>query len=275
MTPYSPISPDIDDLWEHRGALTRADRDARAVVVAAVDLLDSGDARVAVVDEQSDEVVVDERARRAILLSFQVMEMTEGTAGFRRRGWIPLKERLDGVRIVPGAIAVWGSYLAPGVMLLPSFVSIGSYVGSRSLVDTWATVGSGAQVGRDVHVAGGVGIGGIVEPPSAFPVVIEDDVFIGSRSVIVEGARVRRGAKLGAGVILTRSTHVFDAETGDELPRGEAPAWSVCVSSTKMKKFPGGEFGMPCLLVLRHLPEGSIHDKSALNEIIRDYGVAR
>ncbi|MFC4608224.1 2,3,4,5-tetrahydropyridine-2,6-dicarboxylate N-succinyltransferase [Streptomyces maoxianensis] len=271
----SPISADIDALWEYRATLNPADQDARATVVEAVNLLDNGTARVALVDPDTDEVVVDERAKRAILLSFKVLEMTESTVGgFHHHDRMPLKEHFDGVRVVPGAIARWGSYLAPGVVLMPSFVNIGGYVDTGSMVDTWATVGSAAQIGRNVHLAGGSGIGGVLEPPNAAPVVIEDDAFIGSRSMVVESARVRRGAKLGAGVILTKSTRVFDAETGDELPRGEAPAWSVCVSSTRVKKFPGGEFGMPCLLVLKRLPEGSDHDKLALNDILRDHGIA-
>ncbi|PKW00239.1 2,3,4,5-tetrahydropyridine-2,6-dicarboxylate N-succinyltransferase [Amycolatopsis echigonensis] len=271
----SPISPVIDELWERRTELSPRDQEARHHVVEAVDLLDTGTARAAHVDANSDEVVVDERAKRAVLLSFKVLEMTESQVGeFRYHDRSPLKKRLDGVRLVPGAIARWGSYLAPGTVLMPSFVNIGGYVDTGSMVDTWATVGSAAQIGRNVHLAGGAGIGGVLEPPNAVPVVVEDDAFIGSRAMVVEGARVRRGAKLGAGVILTKSTRVFDAETGDELARGEAPAWSVCVGSTRVKKFPGGEFGLPCLLVLKRLPEGSGHDKLALNEILRDHGIA-
>ena len=130
-----------------------------------------------------------------------------------------------------------------------------------------------AQVGKNVHLSGGAGIGGVLEPPNAVPVVVEDDAFVGSRCMVVGGARVRRGATLGAGAILTPTTHVIDVETGDELPQGEAPAWSVCVSGTRARKFPGGEFGMPCLLVLKRLPEGSRHDKATLNAILRDHGV--
>jgi len=156
---------------------------------------------------------------------------------------------------------------------MPSFVNIGAYVGSGTMVDTWATVGSCAQIGRNVHLAGGVGIGGVLEPPEAVPVVVEDEAFIGSRCMVVGGARVRRGATLGAGAILTKTTHVIDVETGDELPRGEAPAWSVCVGGTRPRAFAGGQFGMPCLLVLKRLPEGSRHDKSELNAILRDHGV--
>jgi Tetrahydrodipicolinate N-succinyltransferase len=141
-------------------------------------------------------------------------------------------------------------------------------------VDTWATVGSCAQVGQRVHLSGGVGIGGVLEPPQAAPVLVEDDAFVGSRCMVVEGARIRRGAKLGAGTILTASTRVFDADSGDELPRGEVPARAVAVGSTRVKAFPGGDFGLPCVLVLRTLAEDEIHDKLALNEVLREHGVA-
>jgi 2,3,4,5-tetrahydropyridine-2-carboxylate N-succinyltransferase len=142
------------------------------------------------------------------------------------------------------------------------------------MVDTWATVGSAAQIGKNVHLSGGVGIGGVLEPPNAVPVIVEDEAMVGSRCMVVGGARVRRGATLGAGAILTPTTHVIDVETGEELARGEAPAWSVCVGGTRPRKFAGGEFGMPCLLVLKRLPEGSRHDKSELNAILRDHGIA-
>jgi 2,3,4,5-tetrahydropyridine-2-carboxylate N-succinyltransferase len=142
------------------------------------------------------------------------------------------------------------------------------------MVDTWATVGSCAQVGERVHLSGGVGLGGVLEPPQAAPVIVEDDAFIGSRCMVVEGARVRRGAKLGAGAILTSSTRVFDANSGEELPRGEVPERAVAVGSTRVRSFPGGDFGMPCLLVLRTLAEGEIHDKLALNDVLREHGVA-
>jgi 2,3,4,5-tetrahydropyridine-2-carboxylate N-succinyltransferase len=271
----SPIDATIDELWERRDALSPADEDARKIVVAAVDMLDAGEARVASVDPATDAVVVDERAKRAILLSFKVLAMGESSAGdFHYHDRMPLKTRFDGVRVVPGAIARWGSYLAPSVVLMPSYTNIGGYVGAGSMVDTWATVGSCAQVGERVHLSGGVGLGGVLEPPNAVPVVVEDDAFIGSRSMVVEGARVRRGAKLGAGAILTSSTRVFDAASGDELPRGEVPERAVVVGSSKVKKFPGGEFAMPCLLVLRTLAEGEVHDKLALNDVLREHGVA-
>jgi 2,3,4,5-tetrahydropyridine-2,6-dicarboxylate N-succinyltransferase len=271
----SPLSAEIDALWERRAELNPNDAQARALVVAAVDQLDVGKARVAWVDPATATVIVDERAKRAILLSFKVLPLERSAAGaFQYHDRMPLKTTFEGVRVVPGAIVRWGAFVAPGAVLLPSFVNIGGYVDEGSMVDTWATVGSCAQVGKRVHLSGGVGLGGVLEPPNAVPVVVEDDAFIGSRSMIVDGARVRRGAKLGAGCILTATTHVFDAQTGEELPRGEAPAWSVCVGSTRVKSFPGGDFGMPCLLVLRRLAEGESHDKLILNEELRAHGVA-
>jgi 2,3,4,5-tetrahydropyridine-2-carboxylate N-succinyltransferase len=271
----SKLDPCLDELWERRAEVSSADTGARAAVTAAVDALDMGEARVAWPDPATGEIVVDERAKRAILLAFRLLPMERSQAGdFQYHDRVPLKTRLDGVRVVPGAIARWGCYLAPGVVLMPSFVNVGAYVDAGTMVDTWATVGSCAQIGRNVHLSGGAGIGGVLEPPNAVPVVVEDDAFIGSRSMVVDGARVRTGAKLGAGTILTATTHVIDVSTGEELPRGQAPAWSVCVSGTRVRGFPGGDFGMPCVLVLRRLAEGTEHDRLALNEILRDHGVS-
>jgi 2,3,4,5-tetrahydropyridine-2-carboxylate N-succinyltransferase len=274
-SPASPLSPQIDELWDARTGLGPDDTAARDVVIGAIDALDQGAARVAWPDPRTGEILVDERAKRAILLGFRLLPMAESQAGdFHYRDRVPLKTRLEGVRVVPGAIARWGAYLAPGVVLMPSFVNIGGYVDEGTMVDTWATVGSCAQIGKNVHLSGGVGIGGVLEPPNAVPVVVEDDAFVGSRSMVVEGARVRRGAKLGSGTILTKSTVVIDVQTGEELPRGEAPEWSVCVSGTRSRSFPAGDFGLPCVLVLKRLPEGSVHDKLALNDILRDHGVS-
>jgi 2,3,4,5-tetrahydropyridine-2-carboxylate N-succinyltransferase len=157
---------------------------------------------------------------------------------------------------------------------MPSYVNIGARVGERSMVDTWATVGSCAQVGADVHLAGGVGIGGVLEPPNAVPVIIEDEAFIGSRCMVVEGARVGKGAVLGAGTILNPSIPVIDADSGEEISRGHVPAWSVAVGASRRKEFPGGEFFLPCVLVLKHLTEGERHDKAQLNAVLRDHGIA-
>jgi 2,3,4,5-tetrahydropyridine-2,6-dicarboxylate N-succinyltransferase len=269
-----PLPATIDELWADRAALTPMDTAARAVIVAAVDRIDAGEIRVAWPAAGNDQIVVDERAKRAILLAFRVLPMAQTQVGdFRYHDRVPLTSHLDGVRVVAGAIVRWGAYVAPGAVLMPSFVNIGAYVDSGTMVDTWATVGSCAQIGKNVHLSGGVGIGGVLEPPSAVPVVIEDEVMIGSRAMVVGGARVRTGAVLGAGTILTATTHVIDVQTGDELPRGEVPAWSVCVGGTRSRSFAGGEFGMPCVLVLRRLAEGDRIDKAALNDVLRDHGI--
>jgi 2,3,4,5-tetrahydropyridine-2,6-dicarboxylate N-succinyltransferase len=274
VQPASPLPPVIDELWERRADLTPSDTEARAQVVAAVDMIDAGEARVARPDPVTDQIVVDQRAKCAILLAFRLMPMVESEVGdFRFHDRVPLTKHLDGVRSVAGSIVRWGAYVAPGTVLMPSFVNIGAYVDTGTMVDTWATVGSGAQVGKNVHLAGGVGIGGVLEPPGAVPVVVEDDAFVGSRCMVVGGARVRTGAVLGAGIILTATTHVIDVQTGEELPRGEVPAWSVSVGGTRMRKFDGGEFGMPCVLVIKRLDAGDRHDKAALNDILRDHGV--
>jgi 2,3,4,5-tetrahydropyridine-2-carboxylate N-succinyltransferase len=270
----SPISGTIDELWERRAELSPDDTDARAAIVAAVDQLDSGEARVALVDPATDEVVVDERAKRAILLSFKVLGMARSQVGdFQYHDRIPLKTRLDGVRVVPGAIARWGAHLAPGVVLMPSFTNIGAHVDSGTMVDTWATVGSCAQIGRNVHLSGGVGIGGVLEPPNAVPVVIGDEAMIGSRSMIVDGARVGTGAVLASGTNLTASMPVIDVETGEEISRGRIPDWCVAVGGTRFKEFKGGTFGLPAVLILKRLEEGQRHNKTALNEILRDHGI--
>jgi 2,3,4,5-tetrahydropyridine-2-carboxylate N-succinyltransferase len=271
----SPLPAEIDELWDRRAELTPADSAAREVIVAAVDQIDAGQVRVAWPDPQTDNVVVDERAKRAILLAFRVLPMEQSQLGdFRYHDRVPLTTRLDGVRVVAGAIVRWGAYVAPGAVLMPSFVNIGARVDSGTMVDTWATVGSCAQIGKNVHLSGGVGIGGVLEPPNAVPVVIGDEVMIGSRSMVVDGARVRTGAVLGSGTILTASTHVIDVQSGQELPRGEVPAWSVCVGGTRTRKFAGGEFGLPCVLVLKRLAEGERHEKTSLNEVLRDHGIS-
>lgn len=270
----SPISTAVDELWERRADLGPDDTEARAAIVAAVDQIDAGEARVAFVDPATDEVVVDERAKRAILLSFKVLGMVRSQVGdFQYHDRIPLKSRLDGVRVVPGAIARWGSYLAPGVVLMPSFTNIGAYVDSGTMVDTWATVGSCAQVGKNVHLSGGVGIGGVLEPPNAKPVVIGDEAMIGSRSMIVEGARVGTGAVVGSGTNLSASMPVIDVETGEEIGRGRIPDWCVAVGGTRIKEFKGGSFGMPAVLILKRLEPGQRHNKAELNDILRDHGI--
>jgi 2,3,4,5-tetrahydropyridine-2-carboxylate N-succinyltransferase len=195
---------------------------------------------------------------------FEYLDKLELKSDYERRG----------VRVVPGALARRGSYLSPGVILMPSFVNIGAWVGPGSMVDTWATVGSCAQIGANVHLAGGVGIGGVLEPANAVPVVIEDGAFIGSRCMIVDGARVGKGSVLGAGTILNPSIPVIDAETGEEVSRGYVPDYCVAVTASRRREYPGGEFFLPCVLIIKRMQEGESHDKVALNSLLRDHGVA-
>jgi 2,3,4,5-tetrahydropyridine-2-carboxylate N-succinyltransferase len=265
----------IEELWEGRDALDPADPEVVATVHEAIGLLDSGEARVAEV--AGDEVVVHEWLKHAVLLLFRVARMETTEVGpFEFADKLPLKHdyATAGVRVVPGASARWGSFLDRGVVMMPSYVNIGARVGARSMVDTWATVGSCAQIGADVHLSGGVGIGGVLEPPQAAPVVIEDEAFIGSRAMVTEGARVGRGAMLGAGVVLNPSIPVIDAATGDEVGRGVVPPWCLVINATRPRQFAGGTFGLPCALIIKRFAEGERHDKAALNAVLREHGVA-
>ena len=267
----------IEALWDRAPDLTPSDTEALAVVTEAIDLLDSGAARVAEVDPITDQVVVHQWLKHAILMLFRLRSMETIEAGpFEFADKLPLKRHFEaaGVRVVPGASARWGSYLAPGVICMPSYVNIGARVGAGTMVDTWATVGSCAQIGEQVHLSGGVGIGGVLEPAQAAPVIIEDEVMIGSRAMITQGARVGRGSVVGEGTILNPSIPVIDAETGQELSRGHVPAWSVAVQASRRREFPGGEFFLPCVLVIKRLTEGERHDKAQLNDILRQHGVS-
>jgi 2,3,4,5-tetrahydropyridine-2-carboxylate N-succinyltransferase len=270
------LAAQIEELWERRAELSPADGDATAIVREAIDLLDTGEARVAEWDA-GGEVVVHQWLKLAILLLFRVSAMETTELGpFEYADKIPLKHdyAAAGVRVVPGASARWGAHLEPGVILMPSYVNIGARVGAGTMVDTWATVGSCAQIGANVHLSGGVGIGGVLEPPQAAPVMVGDETMIGSRCMVVDGARVGTGAVLGAGVILSGSIPVIDAETGAELSRGVVPDWCVAVQATRPRPFPGGEFGLPCVLVIKRLPEGERHDKARLNDVLRDHGLS-
>jgi 2,3,4,5-tetrahydropyridine-2-carboxylate N-succinyltransferase len=229
------------------------------------------------VDPLTDEVVVHEWLKKSVLLFFTVRGMeTVENGPFEYADKLPLKHgfQVAGVRALPGASARWGSFLDRGVVLMPSYVNVGAWVGADSMVDTWATVGSCAQVGARVHLAGGVGIGGVLEPPNAVPVVVEDDAFVGSRSMVTGGARVGRGAVLGAGSFLDPSIPVVDAETGEEISRGVVPPWCVAIRASRRREYPGGEFFVPCVLVIKRLTEGERHDKAQLNEVLRDHGAS-
>ena len=271
------LASQIEELWARVGELSPADTDALAIVTQAIDLLDRGEARVAEWDPASDDVVVHSWLKTAILLLFRLRAMETAELGpFEFHDKLPLKTDYEaaGVRVVPGASARWGSFLDRGVILMPSYVNIGARVGADTMVDTWATVGSCAQIGARVHLAGGVGIGGVLEPPNAAPVMVGDDANIGSRCMVTQGARVGEGAVLAEGVILNPSIPVIDAESGDELGRGVVPPWSVAVGASRRREFPGGEFFLPCVLVIKHLTEGQRHDKAQLNQVLREHGVS-
>ena len=267
----------IEELWDRRDQISQAaDPAVTGAIAEAIDALDSGEARVAEVLDDGT-VRVNQWCKQAILLLFKTAKMSTIELGpFEYADKIPLKTgyAARGVRAVPGASARWGSFQGPGVVMMPSYTNIGAYVGANSMVDTWATVGSCAQIGANVHLSGGVGIGGVLEPPQAEPVIVEDDCLIGSRCIVAEGARVGRGTVLGAGAVLTGSIPVIDVETGEELARGQVPAWSVAVAGTRPRTFAGGTYGLPAVLVIRRLAEGERHDKSALNQILRDHGAA-
>src|SRR3954471_8112242 len=271
------LAKTITALWEGRDDLFAVlpEGDARAAVLQAVELLDTGEARVA--ELVGDEVVVHEWLKYAVLLLFRISHMETTELGpFEYADKIPLKRHFQrsGVRVVPGASARWGSYLAPGAVMMPSYVNIGARVGADTMVDTWATVGSCAQIGERVHLSGGVGIGGVLEPPQAAPVIVGNDVTIGSRCMVTQGARVGDGSVLGEGVILNPGIPVIDAETGEEVSRGVVPPWSIVVQAGRARSFPGGDFTLPCALIIRRLSEGERHDKSKLNDILRDHGAA-
>jgi len=178
-----------------------------------------------------------------------------------------------GIRVVPHAVARHGAYVAPGVVMMPSYVNIGAYVDSGTMVDTWATVGSCAQIGKNVHLSGGVGIGGVLEPVQAAPVIIEDGAFVGSRCIVVEGVHVGKEAVLGAGLTLTMSTKIIDANSGEELPKGYIPERSVVIPSSMKKEFPGGEYYVPIALIIGQR-KASTDQKTSLNDALRDFNVA-
>jgi 2,3,4,5-tetrahydropyridine-2-carboxylate N-succinyltransferase len=247
----------------------------RNAVLDTVAEVDAGRIRVA---SQAPEGawVVHAWVKRAILLYFAIRAMERIELGpFEFHDKIPLKRNLEaaGVRVVPPGVARYGAHLERGVVMMPSYVNIGAYVGSGTMVDTWATVGSCAQIGRDVHLSGGVGVGGVLEPPQAAPVIIEDGCFVGSRAIVVEGVHVEREAVLGANVVLTASTAILDV-TGSEVVehRGRVPARSVVIPGVRPKKFPAGEFGVPCALIIGQRSE-STDRKVSLNAALRDFGV--
>ena len=263
----------IENAWENRELLKQ--EETTNTIRKVIDLLDAGELRVAEPIEGGWQV--NEWVKKAVVLYFPIQKMETLEAGvFEYHDKMPLKTdyAAKGVRVVPGASARQGSYLSPGTILMPSYVNIGAYVDEGTMVDTWATVGSCAQIGKNVHLSGGVGIGGVLEPLQAAPVIIEDGAFLGSRCIVVEGVRVGKEAVLGANVVLTMSTKIIDV-TGD-VPvemKGEVPARSVVIPGSYTKKFAAGEYQVPCALIIGKRKE-STNKKTSLNDALREYDVA-
>ncbi len=264
--------PLIEQCWQDRRLLEQ--QAYIHAVESVLEALDKGLVRVAEPDGQ--EWKVNERAKKAVILYFLIRGMESSQAGpMEFHDKIPLKGNYKklGIRVVPHALARYGSYIAPGVILMPSYVNIGAYVDSGTMVDTWATVGSCAQIGKHVHLSGGVGIGGVLEPVQAAPVIIEDGAFIGSRCIIVEGARVQKEAVLGANVVVTGSTRIIDVSGPEAVEyRGLIPERSVVIPGSIPKSFPAGTYQVPCALIIGKR-KASTDLKTSLNEALRDFDI--
>lgn len=263
----------IEAAWDNRSLLnTDGTPDAIREVIR---LLDEGELRVA--EPEGEGWKVNEWVKKAVVLYFPIQQMeTMETGIFEFHDKIPLKRdyAAKGVRVVPHAIARYGSYVAKGVIMMPSYVNIGAYVDSGTMVDTWATVGSCAQIGKNVHLSGGVGIGGVLEPLQASPVIIEDNAFIGSRCIVVEGVRVCEEAVLGANVVLTASTKIIDVTGSEPVEmKGIVPPRSVVIPGSYTKEFAAGEFQVPCALIIGKRKE-STDKKTSLNDALREYDVS-
>jgi 2,3,4,5-tetrahydropyridine-2-carboxylate N-succinyltransferase len=267
------LQQNIENAWNDRSLLTNQVTIDR--IRSVIDLLDEGTIRVA--EPSGDGWQVNEWIKKAVVLYFPIQKMETLEAGiFEYHDKIPLKRNYKkrGIRVVPNAVARHGAYISSGVILMPSYVNIGAYVDEGTMVDTWATVGSCAQIGKNVHLSGGVGIGGVLEPLQAAPVIIEDGAFIGSRCIVVEGVHIEKEAVLGANVVLTMSTKIIDV-TGDKPVemKGRVPARSVVIPGSYTKKFPAGEFNVPCALIIGKRKE-STNKKTSLNDALREYDVA-
>lgn len=263
----------IENIWDNRDLLQN--EDSKTTIREVIRQLDLGELRVAEPTEKGWKV--NEWVKKAVVMYFPIQKMETIEVGpFEFHDKMPLKRNYaeKGVRVVPHAVAREGAFIASGVILMPSYVNIGAYVDSGTMVDTWATVGSCAQIGKNVHLSGGVGIGGVLEPLQAAPVIIEDDAFIGSRCIVVEGVRVGKEAVLGANVCLTMSTKIIDV-TGPEPieTKGYVPERSVVIPGSYTKKFPAGEYQVPCALIIGKRKE-STDKKTSLNDALRENNVA-
>lgn len=263
----------IESAWDNRDLLK--EEKTISTIRNVVDLLDKGTLRVA--EPIGGGWQVNEWVKKAVVLYFPIQKMETLEAGiFEYHDKIPLKKNFAerGIRVVPNAVARYGAYISSGTILMPSYINIGAYVAEGTMVDTWATVGSCAQIGKNVHLSGGVGIGGVLEPLQAAPVIIEDGAFIGSRCIVVEGVRVEKEAVLGANVVLTMSTKIIDV-TGDKPieTKGVVPARSVVIPGSYTKKFSAGVYNVPCALIIGKRKE-STNKKTSLNDALREYDVA-
>ena len=267
------LKQQIEKAWEQRDLLK--EEQTQRAIREVIDLLDQGELRCA--SPSDDGWQIEAWVKKAVVLYFPIQKMKTLEVGiFEYHDKIPLKNGYEqkGVRVVPHAVARHGAYIAPGTILMPSYVNIGAYVDEGTMVDTWATVGSCAQIGKNVHLSGGVGIGGVLEPLQAAPVIIEDNAFVGSRCIVVEGVRVEQEAVLGANVVLTASTKIIDV-TGSEPKeyKGVVPARSVVIPGSYTKKFPAGDYQVPCALIIGQR-KASTNKKTSLNDALREYNVA-
>ena len=263
----------IEQAWENRALLQ--EETTQKAIRAVIELLDSGTLRVA--EPTSNGWLVNEWVKKAVVMYFPIQKMETWEAGiFEYHDKMLLKRNYaeKGIRVVPNAVARYGAYISSGVILMPSYVNIGAYVDEGTMVDTWATVGSCAQIGKHVHLSGGVGIGGVLEPLQAAPVIIEDGAFIGSRCIVVEGVHVGKEAVLGANVCLTASTKIIDVTGNKPIEyKGMVPARSVVIPGSYTKKFPAGDYQVPCAIIIGQR-KASTDLKTSLNDALREYNVA-
>jgi 2,3,4,5-tetrahydropyridine-2,6-dicarboxylate N-succinyltransferase len=262
----------IGKAWNDRSLLN--DSTVQFEINKTIELLDKGIIRVAEPGENG--WIVNQWVKKAVILYFPITKMETIEIGpFEFHDKVPLKKNYKalGIRVVPHAIARYGAYLAPGVIMMPSYVNIGAHVEEGTMIDTWATVGSCAQIGKNVHLSGGVGIGGVLEPVQAAPVIIEDNCFIGSRCIVVEGAHIGREAVLGANVVITNSTKIIDVTSENKIEyKGYVPPRSVVIPGSYLKKFPAGDFSVPCALIIGTRKD-STDKKTSLNEALREYDI--
>lgn len=275
MTEAQQLRSIIENAWENRELLKEGS--TKEAILALIEALDKGKIRVAEPKADGSGWQVNEWVKKGVILYFPIQNIeTEKIGPYEICDKIPLKGQYaeQGVRAVMGSVARYGAFINKGVILMPSFVNIGAYVDSGTMVDTWATVGSCAQIGKNVHLSGGVGIGGVLEPVQAAPVIIEDDCFIGSRCIVVEGAHICKEAVLGAGVTITQSTKIIDVTGAEPVTyRGYVPERSVVIPGSYEKEFPAGKYHVPCAIIIgKRKPSTDL--KTSLNDALRDFNVA-